>query len=171
MPTTECDFSELKNAYRILGVPPSASALSIRRAYRRIAKRWHPDLYQAGTPAHDEATQMMALINDAYTLIESAPLLSPRNSSRYPETSNKTHPPPYHYWDMRMMRLDKLLVADRFSFWVRFVFGAFFGVLMSLRLILKSYDTSGTFIASAFIVLGCALASAKYGDRFWNKEL
>lgn len=74
MPIAECQVAELKRAYQTLGIPFSASALSIKQAYRRIAKRWHADLYPTGTPAYDEATQMMNRINEAYSLIQHAPL-------------------------------------------------------------------------------------------------
>src|SRR5690348_13552951 len=67
MPIAECQVAELKRAYQTLGVPFSASALSIKQGYRRIAKRWHPDLYPTGTPAYDEATQMMKRINEAFS--------------------------------------------------------------------------------------------------------
>ena len=70
----EDDVARLKRAYEVLGIPLSASALSIKQAYGRIAKRWHPDLYPTGTPAYDEAGQMMKLINEAYSLVEHAPL-------------------------------------------------------------------------------------------------
>jgi hypothetical protein len=48
--------------YAILGVPPGASERDLARAYRRLAKRWHPD--RAG----EEAMRRMAEINQAYEL-------------------------------------------------------------------------------------------------------
>ncbi len=98
------DISELKRAYSLLDVPCSASARSIKQAYRRIAKRWHPDRYQAGTPAHAEATQMMKCINEAYALIENAPLLcrpaksAATTNSPSSEPSNYADPETGHFW-------------------------------------------------------------------------
>jgi hypothetical protein len=48
--------------YAVLGVPAGAGERELARAYRRLAKRWHPDL--AGT----EAARRMAEINQAYEL-------------------------------------------------------------------------------------------------------
>ncbi len=71
---TEFEIDELRRAYQLLDVPYSASDRSIKRAYRRITKRWHPDRYTSGTPTYAEATQMMKLINQAYSQIANAPL-------------------------------------------------------------------------------------------------
>jgi hypothetical protein len=48
--------------YAVLGVPPGAGERELLRAYRRLAKRWHPD--RAGA----EASRRMAEINQAYEL-------------------------------------------------------------------------------------------------------
>ena len=47
--------------YQLLGVSPSSSAEEIHKAYRRLARRFHPDL--SGNPA---AADDMARINTAY---------------------------------------------------------------------------------------------------------
>jgi curved DNA-binding protein CbpA len=41
-----------RNPYEVLGLPPTASKEEIHDAYRRLAKRWHPDLN-----AGDEAAE------------------------------------------------------------------------------------------------------------------
>jgi curved DNA-binding protein CbpA len=48
--------------YAVLGVPPGAGERELLRAYRRLAKRWHPD--RAGA----ESARRMAEINQAYEL-------------------------------------------------------------------------------------------------------
>ena len=50
--------------YATLGLEPGASPEDVTMAYRRLAKRWHPD--RAGT---GEAAQRMAEINAAYDLL------------------------------------------------------------------------------------------------------
>ena len=48
--------------YALLGVAPGAGERELARAYRRLAKRWHPD--RAG----EEGTRRMAELNQAYEL-------------------------------------------------------------------------------------------------------
>jgi len=48
--------------YRVLGVSESASLEEIKRRYRELSKRYHPD-----TPSGDE--QLMAKINEAYATL------------------------------------------------------------------------------------------------------
>jgi len=74
MPIAMDQLLELKRAYQIPGVPLFASAPSIKQTYRKLVKRWHPDLYPSGTSDNVEATRMTKLINEAYAAIETAPL-------------------------------------------------------------------------------------------------
>ena len=41
-------LSDLKRAYQTLNVPACATTTSIKKAYRQLLKRWHPDLYSRG---------------------------------------------------------------------------------------------------------------------------
>ena len=88
-------IAELRHAYQVLGVPTDSSALSIKKAYRRLLKRWHPDLYPDGTPTHVEATNMTRLVNEAYAAIANAPLIY--HAETYPtqaeERSSQTPSP------------------------------------------------------------------------------
>lgn len=47
-----------KNYYVVLGVPRDASAAAIKRAYRRLAKKYHPDVSPA--PTEDEFREVQA---------------------------------------------------------------------------------------------------------------
>ena len=53
------------NGYSVLNLPPTASKEDIRRAYREMARRWHPDRFMEG-PERDWASEKMAEINAAY---------------------------------------------------------------------------------------------------------
>ncbi len=56
----------LNSHYAILGLHPSASALEIRRAYRDLSKRFHPDT----TLLHPElATSKFQRLNEAYGIL------------------------------------------------------------------------------------------------------
>lgn len=53
------------DAYKVLDIPPTASREEIRAAYRKLARRWHPDRFMPG-PERDWANDKMARINAAY---------------------------------------------------------------------------------------------------------
>lgn len=53
------------NGFSVLNIAPTASREEIRRAYREMARRWHPDRFMEG-PERDWANEKMAEINAAY---------------------------------------------------------------------------------------------------------
>jgi len=55
----------IKNYYAILGVSPQASQEEIKRAYRSLAKQYHPDK-NLGDPASEEKLKE---INEAYQIL------------------------------------------------------------------------------------------------------
>jgi len=171
MPEADHQIGELKRAYRVLDVPLTASAATIEEAYRRLTKRWHPDLYPAGTPALADATHMMKLINAAYSDIKHAPLRYHIES--YPRASEKRRrTPSTGEVELGKARRDTLPVTDRVEFWVRFGCGALLGAFMSINLVLIAYDEPKLLIAGAgTLIVVCALATARFGDRFWSLVL
>ncbi len=57
--------------YKVLGVTPQTSDDDVKRAYRELARKYHPDNY-AGNPLADLAEARMKEINEAYDLIMNA---------------------------------------------------------------------------------------------------
>ena len=55
----------MTNPYEVLGVSPNASDADIKKAYRELAKKYHPDNY-ADSPLADVAEQKMKEVNEAY---------------------------------------------------------------------------------------------------------
>ena len=53
------------NAFEVLNLQPTASREEIRKTYRALARRWHPDRFMEG-PERDWANEKMAEINAAY---------------------------------------------------------------------------------------------------------
>lgn len=56
----------MQDPYKVLGVSPDASDEEIKRAYRRLAKKYHPDL----NPGDEEAARKMQEVNAAYDQIK-----------------------------------------------------------------------------------------------------
>ena len=67
----------IEDPYKILGVSPDASDDEIKRAYRRLAKQYHPDR----NPGDARAAQMMQKINAAYEQIKNPEKASANQSS------------------------------------------------------------------------------------------
>jgi molecular chaperone DnaJ len=59
----------IDDPYKVLGVPPGASDTEIKTAYRRLAKKYHPDL----NPGDPVAARKMNEINAAYEQIKNPP--------------------------------------------------------------------------------------------------
>ncbi len=62
-----CQTMTLEEARELLGLAQQASRKEIRAAYRREARRWHPD--RAPAPQEAEYRERMQQINIAYQLI------------------------------------------------------------------------------------------------------
>lgn len=56
----------IDDPYKVLGVSPDASDEEIKRAYRKLAKQYHPDL----NPGDKEAAKKMQQVNAAYEQIK-----------------------------------------------------------------------------------------------------
>ena len=58
----------MTDPYKVLGIPSSASDDEIKKAYRELAKKYHPDNY-VNNPLKDLADEKMKEINEAYDQI------------------------------------------------------------------------------------------------------
>ena len=56
----------IDDPYKVLGVSPDASDEEIKRAYRKLAKQYHPDV----NPGDKTAEEKMKEINAAYDAIK-----------------------------------------------------------------------------------------------------
>lgn len=74
--------------YDILGLTPGAADEDVRRAYRTLALRWHPDRNPQNRPT---ATHYTALLNRAYAHLRTAP--QRRAYDRFLDTKRLPAPP------------------------------------------------------------------------------
>ena len=171
MPTVDDQVAEWKHAYQVLGVPHYASAHVIKAAYRKLVKRWHPDLYAAGTSEHADATQMSMLINQAHSAIAHAPLRYTSNSPVFNRTPQRGDAPSGSTINIRIDAF-RPHRADRLEFWVRFVCGALFGIVSGVAWVLSEMATTSMEypIIAGFgvmaLTVGFGLAAARYGEKF-----
>lgn len=60
----------MRDPYQVLGVPSTASDEEVKKAYRNLARKYHPDNYH-DNPLADLAQERMKEINEAYETIQS----------------------------------------------------------------------------------------------------
>ncbi len=80
---------ESRDAYAILGVPPSASTEAIKLAYRRLARRYHPDLN-----TEPSAQARMQDINWAYSILGDPARRAGYDAMRRMQSTPGYSPPP-----------------------------------------------------------------------------
>ena len=56
------------NPYEVLGVSENASDEEIKKAYKELVKKYHPDKYQ-NNPLTDLAEEKLQEINEAYEML------------------------------------------------------------------------------------------------------
>lgn len=64
----------IDDPYKVLGISPDASDEEIKQAYRRLAKKYHPDL----NPGDKEAARRMQEVNAAYEQIKNPQKAGPQ---------------------------------------------------------------------------------------------
>ena len=84
----------MNDPYKILGVPEDASDEEIKKAYRELARKYHPDNYH-DNPLEDLAQEKMKEINAAYEQItkERASGRRPGGAARFMYKVSHTRPP------------------------------------------------------------------------------
>ena len=70
----------IEDPYKVLGVSPDASDEEIKRAYRKLAKKYHPDL----NPGDQEAARKMQEVNAAYEQIKNPQKAQPNTGGYDP---------------------------------------------------------------------------------------
>ena len=176
MSVDNSSLTDLRRAYQILGVPLDATAHSIKRTYPRLVKRWHPDLYASGTPAHLEAEHMTKLINEAYAAIVHAPLRYHTETFAHRPNRESGQQPSASAIEPSWSNTETVFKTDRLEFWVRFACGTAFGLFVILDFLISGMlDTLQSptvlVLCGLAVILGFGLGAARYGDKFWHSIL
>ena len=92
----------MRDPYEVLGIRPDATDTEVKNAYRRLARKYHPDNYASDPAKAEEAEEMMKEINAAYDEIQA------RRSGK------GTHSSEYGFTDVRrMIQQGRFGEADR----------------------------------------------------------
>lgn len=79
----------MKNPYEVLGLTQGASLDEVKKAYRELAKKYHPDQYTSN-PLRELAEEKMREINEAYETICKNPNYN-SSSSNFSNSSNYSY--------------------------------------------------------------------------------
>ena len=79
------NMNKLGDAYRILGISEYATVKEVHHAYRRMAKKYHPD---SNPKNPDHALGMMMKINEAYDTIKDH--IRKESTKKHPKNSRRT---------------------------------------------------------------------------------
>lgn len=101
----------MKNPYEVLGVHENASDEEIKKAYRALAKKYHPDSY-ADDALRELATEKMKEINNAYDMIQKERANGGRSGGAY-SNAGGFNGNPYGSGDTGYSRIRRLINQGR----------------------------------------------------------
>lgn len=90
----------MKDPYEVLGVPHGASEDEIKKAYRELARKYHPDNY-VNNPLADLAQEKMKEINEAYATLTNKGGASSQTGARVRLTAAERQRRPGVYAEIR----------------------------------------------------------------------
>ena len=102
----------MNNPYEILGVSENATDEEIKKAYRNLAKQYHPDNY-TDNPLKDLAVEKMKSINEAYDTIQK--MRAQGGSSSSYGNNRQSHSQNNHQNDSGLARVRRLINEGRFG--------------------------------------------------------
>jgi hypothetical protein len=73
----------MRDPYEVLGIRPDATDTEVKNAYRRLARKYHPDNYASDPAKAEEAEEKMKEINAAYDEIQARRAGKGTHSSEY----------------------------------------------------------------------------------------
>jgi TPR repeat protein len=92
-------MNEILRCFRVLGVQPGAHGKVVKKAYRDLVKKWHPDQFGDDPTRRNEAEEKLREINIAFERIRNTPAeelsraFSPKPAPRQPEPKQRRPAP------------------------------------------------------------------------------
>ncbi len=113
--------------YKVLGVEPTATDDEVKKAYRELARKYHPDNY-VNTPLADLAGEKMKEINEAYETVQKIRKEQAERGSSYNSDYNGGYSGNTNFADIRSciaardfyeagIRLDSVPLGERNAEW------------------------------------------------------
>lgn len=97
----------MKDPYKVLGIPRNSTNEEIKKAYRELARKYHPDNY-VNNPLADLVEDKMKEINEAYDQIQKE-----RNQNRYSSGNEQKNTYSGEYLRIRdLIRANRLTEAE-----------------------------------------------------------
>lgn len=149
-------ISAYKDYYQILGLSPSASSDEIKRAYRRLALKYHPD----HNPKRRSAEERFKLLQQAYETLS-----DPEKRKQYDQTLPDV--------DSENAALDWRL-SSLAPYVLPFLIGSVIGALLGFRALVESYTPAldspvwGFVFIGGGAVLGGVAACIYYARKSFN---
>jgi DnaJ family protein C protein 7 len=84
---TEETKAKKRDYYKILDLTKEASTDDVRKAYKKLALKWHPDRNNESEETHKMAEKMFRDINDAYSVLS-----DPKKKQQYDAGSDPLNP-------------------------------------------------------------------------------
>jgi len=161
--------------YNILGISPTASQKEIKFAFRRLAKRYHPD--KVDESCKEAAEDKFKRIAEAYYVLNDSARRCEYDLFRTKPKPSATQENASAYSDTFAFNIDEIIghakeglrQIDRGTFIVRFIFGAVLGLLLGFYWS-TGHPVHGKLVLVLFLLIPMLLfgsLSAMLGDKFW----
>jgi len=172
-------------AYETLGLSEGANLAQVRRAYRNLVRRWHPDRFTQDPVRQITALEMLKGINEAYEMVlaeisdrqnksechvwgHKAPtaVYSPSPVKAADESHTYSEPPAYFSPDLLIR-----IILGLFSSWKNLLFAAFVVAVIFTGIVMIDYISYRNELKKAVLYDSSHSSDADVGARTYGGVL